>query len=315
MLLALLKIGFSLDIIIDIVSSKFEVTRWKEQLNEGVSFYQILESDGFDQDVLLIIKLGLDSEEFKVTIEKAINILESKIAKKAEIIELIKYPIMLLVIATFSIGFVTLFLLPQFEQILLSVGATTKSTEIIYGIFRVSPYIIFTVVLLISVCSVIFYRIDYDKKLQLLVRFKPIRKLYVSLYNQIFTISLSNLLQTNLHLSSVISILEKQTDNLLLAREAMKIKEGLEQGKYIADCITKIYYDEQLLYILRVGEESGMLIYYLDSYSKIITAINQNRGKKIVFYIQPIFYLIFGVLILMLYAAIFIPMFSMMDSM
>lgn len=314
MLYTLLVIGFPLATALEIMSVKFETSQWTKQLEAGSTFYQVLSAEKYDKDVLLIIKLGLDSESFELTIKKAMDIITSKIIKKNELIELVKYPIMLVVIAILSLAFVSFFLLPQFEKILNSMGAQSNATTALYDFFNYAPYVIAVLLFCCIVFAIVFWRFDYETKLRWLVKFKPIRNLYVSLYNQVFVVTLSNLLKTKLHLSVVIDVLANQEENVLLAKEAKKIKVGLSKGEYIADSITEVYYDQQLLHILKLGEESGMLIYYLDSYSKIISAINQQRGKKIIFWIQPIFYLTFGVLILLLYAAIFIPMFSLMDS-
>lgn len=314
MLYTLLVIGFPLATALEIMSVKFETSQWTKQLEAGCTFYQVLSEEKYDKDVLLIIKLGLDSESFELTIKKAMDIITSKIVKKNELIELVKYPIMLVVIAILSLAFVSFFLLPQFEKILNSMGAQSKATTLLYDFFNYAPYVIVILLICCTVFAIVFWRFSYETKLRWLIKFKPIRHLYVSLYNQVFVVTLSNLLKTKLHLSVVIDVLVNQDENILLAKEATKIKTGLSKGEYIADSITEVYYDKQLLHILKLGEESGMLIYYLDSYSKIISAINQQRGKKIIFWIQPIFYLTFGVLILLLYAAIFIPMFSLMDS-
>ncbi len=314
MLLALLEIGFPLNIALEIMSSKFEIKTWQTKLNAGQSFYQVLADSGFDADVLLIIKLGLDSEELKVTIAKSIEILKSKIEKRTELIELIKYPLMLLVIGSISISFVSLFLLPQFAKIIESMGASSTATTILYTVFKIGPDLVLATVIAVLIIALIVYKLEDDARLRVLVKISPLRNIYISLYNQVFTVTLSNLLQTNLHISDVFALLSAQQENKLLASEALKIKQGLTRGNYIVDCLSENYYDQQLLYILKIGEESGMLVYYLNSYSKIIAAINQNRGKRLIFWIQPIFYAVFGILILLLYAAIFIPMFTLMDS-
>lgn len=314
MLHTLLNIGFPLSISLDIMKSKFAIDDWSAKLENGMSFYNLLLENNFDRDVLLIIKIGLDSEEMCLTIKKAKELLASKIEKRKELLELIKYPIMLLVIGSLSIAFVTLFLLPQFERLLENFNATSKSTHILYSFFKYSPLLIVFSLILVFILLLLYYRLDYDRRLKVLVKIKPLRTIYVSIYNQVFTVALSNLLKTNLHLSVIIEILSKQTENYLLAKEAKKIAKGLEQGRYISECLTQVYYDKQLISILKIGEESGMLIYYLDSYSKIISMQNKKREKKVIFLIQPTFYIVFGILILLLYAAIFIPMFSFMDS-
>ncbi|WOO89430.1 type II secretion system F family protein [Mollicutes bacterium LVI A0078] len=314
MLGILVKLGFALSTALEIMSHKFELTTWIESLEAGNSFYQILNQNRFDKDVLLIFKIGLDSEQFDITIAKAISVLQSKIAKREELSELVKYPLMLIVIGILSLGFVNFFLLPQFEKILTELTVTSRATTALYSIFNLGPYVIVLLLIILIVCGLYVYKLDFDRQLKLFIKIKPLRSLYISIYNQVFVITLCNLLKTNLHLSTVIEVLSEQSENQLLAKEAKQISSGLIEGQFIADCITPVYYDQQLIEIIRVGEQNGMLIYYLESYSKIISTINQTRGKRIIFWIQPIFYSVFGIIILLLYAAIFIPMFSMMDS-
>lgn len=314
MLGILVKLGFALSTALEIMSHKFEVTTWIQSLEAGNSFYQILNQNKFDKDVLLIFKIGLDSEQFDISIAKAVSVLESKIAKREELSELVKYPLMLIVIGILSLGFVSFFLLPQFEKILTELTVTSRATTALYSIFKLGPYVIVLLLIILVICGLYVYKLDFNRQLKLFIKIKPLRNLYISIYNQVFVITLCNLLKTNLHLSTVIEVLSEQSENQLLAKEARQISNGLIEGQFIADCITPVYYDQQLIEIIRIGEQNGMLIYYLESYSKIISTINQTRGKRIIFWIQPIFYSVFGIIILLLYAAIFIPMFSMMDS-
>ncbi len=314
MLEALLTMGVSIQEAIIIMSSKFKVQSWDSKLKKGIPLYTILEADNYDKDALLLLKVGLDSEELVVTVRKMIRLLVTKVDKRKELIEIIKYPIMLLVISLLSIGFVTYFLLPQFQRILSTMQVSSMSTNILYKIFSYGPYVLSFIILLFVILFLILSRLSFEKKNKLIFSFPGIRGIYISLYNQLFVLTLANLLKTNLHLSEIVKILENQDENKLLAIEANKIRLGLEVGNTMSRSITSMYYDQQLIEILRIGEESGMLLYYLESYSQIITAVNESRGRRFIFLIQPVFYIIFGILILLLYAAIFIPMFSLMDS-
>lgn len=314
MLEALLIMGISFKEALIIMNSKFNTDVWDAKLLAGVPFYTLLSDADYDRDALLILKIGLDSEDLEITINKMIKLLETKIDKQKELVELIKYPVMLLSIAIISIGFVTYFLLPQFESILKSMEVTSKLTNMLYQLFNYGPYVLTVQLLILAIAAFGFTRLQFDKRTQLIFSLPIIRDIYIALYNQLFVLTLANLLKTNLHLNEVVEILLSQTENRLLSMEARCIKQGLETGKLISESLSLKYYDEQLIEILKLGEESGMLLYYLESYSKVIVAVNESRGKRMLFWIQPIFYMIFGVLILLLYAAIFIPMFTLMDS-
>lgn len=314
MLNVLITANFSLMEAIEVMSVKYDLKLWIEQLEQGDDFYQVLLSNDYDPDVLLIVKIGLRSEEFKITVGKTVDILKRKIEKRAELIELIKYPIMIIGIAIVSTFFLTIFMIPQFERILSSMGVQSKATETIYRIFKFGPYLLGFIIILTMLITIIILRLPEKKRIEMIIKIKPLKMMYVPIYNQLFVVTIANLLKTNLHLSEVVDVLINQSENIVLASEAKKIKQGVKRGKYIYECITPPLYDESLLQALKIGEETGMLGYYLNTYSMLICSVNEKREKKILFWIQPIFYLIFGALILLLYAAIFIPMFSLMDS-
>ncbi len=310
----LIAIGFSLKVSLTLIETKLDNKRYIKMLDQGSSFYDLLNEEKFDNDVLLLVKIGLDSDSFVNTIGKATKLLENKIVKRNQLFELIKYPLMLIVISIISLLFVSLFLLPQFSNILRSFNASSNATVILYNVFKIGPYVICSILLIITAICLIIYKLSFDNQLSVIMRIKFIKAIYISLYNQVFTLSISNLLKSNIDLKTTLLILSDQTHNKLLSRECQKIITGLEEGKYISECITSIYYDWQLIEILKLGEQTGMIVYYLDSYSKLITNVNESRGKKILYWFQPLFYAIFGILILLLYAAIFIPMFTLMDN-
>lgn len=313
-LIVLLESGFNLGDSLQICGNKFATNVFIENLNLGHDFIAILRQIDFDPDGILIMEIGIKSKDFISCLKQTRSVLESKVNKQKEIIELIKYPIMLLVISIIATLFVIFFLIPQFEKILSSMGAATTGVTLIFQIFKLLPFL-FVICLLISIgLWLYFYSLSQVKRILVIFKFKFFRKFYISIYNQVFATVIADLALAGLSMQNILNLLANQHQNPLLAYEARKIACKMNDGISFHQSLTKTFYEQELIEIIKIGEEFGLLAYYLQSYCQYITIANNKRTRRFIFWLQPIFYLVFGILILGLYAAIFIPMFALMDS-
>ena len=115
-------------------------------------------------------------------------------------------------------------------------------------------------------------------------------------------------------LDEIFILLSKQNHNELLQIESKRILEELREGKLFYECLQNSYYSNELIMLIKDGETFSSLVHNLENYSIYIEQSQKDTTKKMLFLIQPIFYGIFGIFIIILYASIFIPMFKMMDN-
>ncbi len=123
-----------------------------------------------------------------------------------------------------------------------------------------------------------------------------------------------NLLKMGLRLDEILTILSKQKYNKLLSIEASRILMELQEGAQFFETIQNDYYLPELQMLIEEGETHYTLIHNLENYIVYLEKNRAKKTKKLLFLIQPIFYGIFGILIIMLYMSIFMPMYQMMDS-
>lgn len=122
--------GYSLNETIKLLSYRFELQDYLAELSEGIRFSEVLEHKSFDNDILLVIEIAEQSGDLKQGIQKAINVIETKIANKGQVIEALKYPMILAVIMLFSIWFISKFMIPMFLRVYqdfgIELGSFTK---------------------------------------------------------------------------------------------------------------------------------------------------------------------------------------------
>lgn len=306
--------GFSLTDTINLLNLRFGLSDMIEGLEEGELMSDILKTKKVDEDALLIIEIAERSGELALGIENAYKILKQKIKNKEEVKKLLKYPILLCVITIAALGFVSFFLIPKFESIYESFNLEGNGgITFLFSFIRNLP-IIGLLILAVFVFSIIWYvRKSKIEQMQFCLKNRFIKKSYLVLYNHIFTINVVNLLKVGLKIDELFTILANQEYNILLSQESKKILLGLEEGLQLHECLDE-YYLPELKMLIKEGEHYSTLLHNLDNYVIFLNQKQQNKTQKMFFLIQPVFYGFFGLLIVLLYSTIFMPMFKMMEQ-
>ncbi len=307
--------GYQLSEAMNLINKRFSLDKELEMLKEGKLLSEILKSRDFDNDVLLILEISEQSGNLKSGVNKSVVLLKNKIDTKDQVIEVIKYPLLLAAILILALGFVSVVLIPQFQNIYSSFGIELSIfIKTIFLTIKILP-IITTILLIFIIIFIIYIKNQpFESQMQFYLKYDIIAKYYIKLYNQVFVINITNLLLMGLRLDEILLILQKQQYNELVAKEAMRILIELKQGSQLYQCLNTKLYTDELVLLIREGEQQSTLVQNLENYIIYIQKQRASKTQKMIFLIQPIFYGIFGVLIIMLYASIFLPMYQMMDA-
>lgn len=309
-----LQRGFSLTDTLSLLKYRYHLDDYIEELEEGHYVSEILTKRKFDSDVLLVVEIAEYSGNLKMGINNACEVLKQKINNKSEIMKQMKYPILLMAITIFALGFVSIFLIPQFRSIYESFGAVSPSVNMLFNIINFLPLVLSVICLIVVLIISLIHKLPENKKLNVFLTNKFIRKTYLRMYNHLFTINLVSLLKSGLKVDEIFLVLSKQKHNLLLYKESNKILTLLERGESLDKCLTPTFYDRELITLIKEGEIFSNLLHNLENYMIFLQQKSNQKTKKLFFLIQPIFYGLFGILIVMLYSTIFIPMFQIMDN-
>ncbi len=310
-----LQKGYSLSETINILYKKYKLQKMREDLRQGVLFSDILQSYEFDYDILLIIQIAEQSGNLKSGVHNSTILLKNKIESKDQLMEVLKYPLLLALLLILALGFVSIFLIPQFESIYASFGIELNIlVKSIFLIINVLPILTIIIIFIAFLIYIYISTLDLKKRVSIYLKFDTIAKNYIKLFNQIFVINISNLLNMGMRLDEILEILSKQNYNLLIKEESLRIKNGLKQGMSFSECIDTELYHKELVLLIKEGEAQNSLLANLENYIIFAQKERENKTQKLLFLIQPVFYGIFGLLIVMLYISIFMPMYEMMES-
>ena len=310
-----LERGYSLLDTLQLLQYRYDLKDYIKMLEEGYLVSEILKVNNFDHDILLVVEIAEKSGDLKLGIKNSYLIIKQKLKNKNDLMQLLKYPIILMMIIFLALGFVSGFLIPQFKNIYQSFNlGENKTMDTLFLIIEILPFSILIIVCFLLILLFFFSKKSEEKKLEIILKNKILSKYYINLYNQIFVINIVNLMKIGLRIDQIFIILSEQKYNKLLQKEAKRILKELEDGKQLYETIQHKYYVKELIMLIKEGETFSTLLHNLENYMIFLQQKNDKKTKKIFLLIQPIFYGLFGILIVLLYSAIFIPMFSMMES-
>lgn len=308
--------GYSLNETIKLLATKKEFKIIFDELSLGESFTQTLKILKFDHDILLVIEISETSGELLLGINKALNIIEQKIKNKNEVGERLKYPIILGIILTGAIYFVSHFLLPMFINVYDNFGIEMSIKMLIFFKFlQLLPQMVISLIIILLIINFYIKLQESSDIFKLIMKNKLIKKQYYKMYNQIFLLNLYNLLDIGLKLDEIFLIFATQKYNYLLQVESKKIYQALLQGEELHKILKKRkIYNEALILAIKEGFKYNTLNSNLKNNLLVQELSIEKKTQKYLFLIQPLFYLFFGIIIIMLYACIFLPMFKIMDG-
>lgn len=312
----LLEKSYSLNEAIELISQKLDLSIFKNYLLEGMSFSNSLEYLNFDKDILLIISISESTGQLKDGLKRAINILDTKLENINNVSNKMKYPLVLSFFLFLSLSFICSFLLPMFQNVYKSFGIKLSQWQkILFNLLETLPNLIIISSILMIIIILYYYLQSQSDRLKIILRNKFIRKKYYSLYNEIFLFNLHSLLKIGMNLDEIFLILKEQNYNYLLKKESEIIYKRMLMSDDLAEILKdrKIYKNE-IIYAIEEGINTGTLSLNVENTLLILENTSKRKLEKYIFLIQPLFYLFFGIIIVFLYACIFVPMFKIMDQ-
>ncbi len=283
---------------------------------EGQQLSKSLAELGFDKDVLLIIEISEEGGRIEEGIKRSHQIIKQKISNKSKIYDKLKYPLLLSIILVFALLFISNFLIPMFMRVYSSFNIETDGfMQIFINTLIVLPKVVIIVIIISLIIALYLKAIEDSDRLKLLFKNKILQRQYLKLYNDIFVINIHSLLNFGVKLNEIFLILSQQDHNYYLKKQSQIIHNKLNEGEDLVNILEqqKIY-DQKTINAIRSGLETNSLIEDLYSIILFTQVKKEQKMSKIIMLIQPIIYMFFGLVIVLLYMSIFIPMFKIMDS-
>ena len=270
--------------------------------------------------IVSFLKLCQKNGNVKVNINAMSILLKEEEKVKKEFSKAIRYPFILLISLFLSINVIFYFVVPKFKIIFINnYESLPLATKILFNIHTIyMSYFIYLILIFICMVFTIIYIYFKNKEFEYLVSkviFKDVfflRDLYSSmeLYRMFLVINI--MLESNYEFIKALNSSKTLIRNKYLLDKISLIENLLKNGKSINLSFKRAnIFDSLVLNLINTAEASNSLTLI----SKEIKDIYKNRFdekmKKFISYIEPIFLIIIVSLVLWIILAIFIPIWDM----
>lgn len=288
------------------------------QLKNGYRLDETLLKLGYSDQIVSQIYLGNQNGQFKQALLNSGTFLEVYAKEQKKIKQLLIYPMILVSFVLLLLLGIRQFFLPQLKNIIQNNEANNliKSTIFLIENF---PIILFGIVTIIFFCLGIL-KIIYQKKnaldrIRLLCKIPLLKKWIKLYYSYYFSRELSCFYNSGYTIKQIVhTILEGNTSKIL--KEFANIVESYSVlGMDLPTIISKFsFLKEEMSHIISYGEKISQIALKLNFYAQECFEILQKDIEKKMIYIQPIIFLCIGIIILLVYITLMLPVLTMVDN-
>ena len=245
----------------------------------------------FKSFVVNMVHIGELSGDLTKVLIKVADYLENDQKIKSKTKSAMVYPLFLLVVVTIVTVVLMVFVVPQFEKIILENGGKVPGiTRVVLSIshFFTEYWFILIPAIIVVIILLVFF----------------------------FTTAFSILIDSGMPVIDSMEALIPILDNKFFESKFVYAIEDIRRGKRIAPSIEKCdIFPKMLIEMLDVGEESSRLSEVCDTVSKYYSAQLANSIQKLSSILEPVVIIIMGVLVGTIILAVFLPIMEMTNSM
>ncbi|WP_276567129.1 competence type IV pilus assembly protein ComGB [Bacillus thuringiensis] len=302
------------------VEKKVQLQHMIEGLKDGKSLHDSFHQLKFHQDMLSYLFYAEQHGDISFALQQGSALLYKKDKYRRDMMKIMQYPMFLMFFLLIMLFIFNLILLPQVEMVYSSFGSNTPLlTEQILSAIKLLPYIILTAILTVIIgCSLYmlyFRKLPHISQVKIMLRMPLIKTFLILKHSHYFATQLSGLLNGGLSVCEALTIMMEQRYHPFFQYEASRIERQLIGGEQLQSIIAKSgYYEKELSYVITHGQANGNLAIELGDYSDLIMEKMERKIKHMLVIIQPILFRCIGGIVVLMYLAMIMPMFQMMNS-
>lgn len=265
-----------------------------------------------------IIDAGENSGQLEMAFLRIAEHLEFELTTSRQFKSVMRYPLMVITVATLALMVVNFMVVPAFAKLFASFATELPlPTRILMATssFLINNWMYLLVVLICVVFAVRTYlktqngRFVWDKyKLKIPIIGEILKHIILSRFARIFAM----MIQAGVPIARGLILVAKVVDNEYISRGILFIRNGVEHGESISKTANETHiFTPMILQMLSVGEETGSIDYLLLEIAKYYENEAQYNLSRLSEAIEPILLIFMGAMVLMLALGVFLPMWNM----
>jgi len=299
---------------------KADLSHCLKQLSSGNTFRSALSQLHFHRDVISYLYFAEQHGDLEFSLRECSDILQKKITQLDKLGKLLRYPIFLLFTVGIILSIVHFFISPQFDQMYQSMNIETSFFSIFlvvtFSTLKWSGFLVAGLfIALLGYYFFIFRKKTIEKQMLILIKIPIIKRLFMILHSYFFSLQLSNLLKGGMSTFESLKVFQNQDLLPFFKVEGTHLINRLSAGEQLHTIIEKRgFYEKELPLVILHGQANGQLSRELYTYSQLIIEKLEQTIIKIITFIQPAIYGFVGVIVLLVYLSMLLPMYKMMEN-
>ena len=325
----LLKAGVplltSLEAVAEQTSSKLlktTITKVKADVEAGTSFSDALSKYPkiFPGLYVSMIKAGEASGKLDDVMMRLADMGEYDMDIKSKIKSATRYPILALCALVAAFFVIVIFVIPRFAQFFgqfnIELPLPTRMLLATYEIVSNYWYIVLLVLIALVIGFIKFINTEFGRAKWDMFKLKvPIfGPLVFKLSMSRFAKTSSTLITSGIDMLQTLDLTAETVGNLIITRAVKDIKEGVNQGKGLAEPMkVSGLFTPIVIQMVSIGEETGKLDELLMNASEHYDAQVEYAMKNLTTMIEPLLILVLGIMVLFVALGVFLPMWNMVQ--
>ena len=282
------------------------VQQMRRGLANGQAFSEIMTGLGFSDAVVTQLSLAELHGNLSLALLKIEEYLDNLAKVKKKLIEVATYPMMLL-------GFLVLIMMGLRNYLLPQLSSQNFATQLIG---HLPTIFLLTVLMLLGLTGAIYLIFKGQKRIPVysfLARLPFVGsfvKIYLTAY---YAREWGNMIGQGLELSQIFQIMQEQR-SVLFQEIGQDLGRALQNGQEFSDKIASYpFFKKELSLIIEYGEVKSKLgseleIYALKTWEEFFGRVNRTMNL-----IQPLVFVFVALMIVLLYAAMLLPLYQNME--
>ncbi|AKM19667.1 type IV pilin biogenesis protein [Geobacillus sp. 12AMOR1] len=298
---------------------RMEVERCLQQLRAGLPLFAAVEALSVDRMAVNLLFFAERHGDLPRGMAETGEALAQKARFYEQLHRFSRYPLFLLSLLIIMLVLMEWWLLPQFERAAAAFSPQRGHTAWLLAVVAHAPMAMVAIAVL-AVFSGLFYtayfrRWPVSRKLQFALRIPGLASFLRLFLTCLTARQLGRLLQAGLSVYEALEVFSEPASGPFLQVEGRRIRDGLVGGMALDVLVGAArYYEPELALVIRHGQSNGELGKELEHYGEFLLQMIEKRAEAALKLVQPLLLSVVGALIVGMYLAILLPMFSMLNS-
>lgn len=291
-----------------------------EELKRGSSFSESLVKLDIPKSIISFVYFSEHYGNLARGLVDGGDLLRKTEENKIKLQKIIKYPLFLFWVLIVFFVVMYQYLFPQFILLFSTINIPLPLlTRIFLSALEWMPLFFLLILILVFILLIYFFSIFQRKpilqKAVTICKIPIIGCYYQMLITYFFSQNLSCLVKNGMAIYDALILFKDHESFGYISKISEKLISKLEKGETLQQVLlSETVYLSGLAYIVEHGHSRGRLDEELDYFSKWVLSEVEERLKKQFMIVQPVLFLFIGIIVLVMFASILIPIFTLING-